>query len=249
MTDKPPLRILITGEHDEPAGSFPVALPGDGTRLEWHSLPVLRFEKLHADPDIVERLIRKPVEWIVFSSPRAVRFWSEVLLEHGYDFPTETQVACIGEKTAEVAGEDGFTPDFYPTEPGTEKFLEEFEELVANNPIKPTVFIPMAEGGRLTIRNRLRELGCEVTSMAIYRTLPREDLRQAFSEEELENTALVLFTSPSSVDAFTDVFRIPPQVKIASLGHYTARHLELKGFSDQRMLPAGDFQRIGEVLR
>jgi uroporphyrinogen-III synthase len=249
MTQHQTLRILITGEHDEPAAQLPQVLPEDGTRLEWFSLPVLQFDRLKVDPDLVERLVRKPVEWIIFTSPRSVRFWSEVLMDQGYDFPTETQVACIGEKTATVAGEDGFNPDFFPTEPGTEKFLEEFEDLISNNSIKPTVFIPMAEGGRLTIRNRLRELGCEVTTASLYRTSPRDDLRQALSESELEKTNLVLFTSPSSVDAFTKVFQIPAQVKIASLGHYTARHLELKGFSDQRMLPAGDFQRIGEVLR
>lgn len=240
------LRILITGEHDEPS-TFPRALPEDGTKLEWVSLPVLRFERMKVEAAFVDRLVHKPMEWIVFTSQRTVRFWSDLLMEHGFDFPVETQVACIGEKTAQVAAQEGFNADFFPSQPGTEFFLEEFEEVIGRN--RPSVFLPMAEGARLTIRNRLRDLGCEVQALPLYRTLPREDLRQAYDEKELEQTQLLLFTSPSSVDAFTNVFTIPPQVKIASLGHYTARHLEQKGFSDQRMLPYGDFQRIGEVLR
>jgi len=246
MSDRKTVRILITGEHDEPA-SFPKSLPEDGRELEWISLPVLRFERLPVAPELVERLVHKPMEWIVFTSQRAVRFWSDCLMEHGFDFPVETQVACIGEKTAQVATQEGFTPDFIPSQPGSEFFLEEFEEVIGRN--RPSVFLPMAEGARLTIRNRLRDLGCEVKSLPLYRTLPREDLRQAFDEKQLQQTQCLLFTSPSSVDAFTNVFTIPPKVIIASLGYYTARHLEQKGFSDQRMLPAGDFQRIGEVLR
>ena len=246
MTEPKTVRILITGEHDDPT-SFPKSLAEDGTRLEWISLPVLRFERLPVDAETVERLVAKPMEWVVFTSQRTVRFWSDCLMEHGFDFPAETQVACIGEKTAQVASMEGFTPDFFPSEPGTECFLEEFESMIGRN--RPSVFLPMAEGARLTLRNRLRDLGCELQALPLYRTLPREDLRQAYDEKRLEQTQLVLFTSPSSVDAFTSVFSIPPQVKIASLGHYTARHLEQKGYSDQRMLPAGDFQRIGEVLK
>lgn len=242
-----PIRILITGEHDDLATRCPSKLP-TGEALEWVQLPVLQFERLKVDPDIVERLIQKPMDWILFTSQRSVQFWSEVLMENGVDFPLETQVACIGEQTAEVAGRDGFNADFYPTEPGTEAFLAEFQDLMSNSPIKPSVFIPMAEGGRTTIRDRLKELGCEVLSIPLYRSSPRKDLGVDLSEKELEKFNLILFTSPSSFDAFSRAFRVPGEVKIASLGRYTAAHLVNKGLSDQKQLPDGDFQRIGEVL-
>jgi uroporphyrinogen-III synthase len=114
--------------------------------------------------------------------------------------------------------------------------------------VKPSVFIPAAEGGRTGIRDRLRELGCEVISVPLYRTLPREDLARLLSRDQLEKAALILFTSPSSFDAFTRVFTVPSHVRVASVGRFTARHLQQKGFTDQRMLPEGDFGRIGEVL-
>lgn len=169
-------------------------------------------------------------------------------MEHGIDFPMETQVACIGARTAELANADGFTPDFYPTEPGSEKFLEEFEDLLSNNSVKPRVFLPTAEGGRPLIRERLKELGCEVISVPLYRTLPREDLAREVTQDELKASTLILFTSPSSVDAFTQFFRIPEGVKVGSIGRFTSEHLTKVGIREHQVLPQGDFERIGELL-
>jgi uroporphyrinogen-III synthase len=248
MTSHAPIRILVTGEYEDLDSRFPSELGHNGTALEWVPLAVLRFERLPVSSDVIKRLIENPVDWILFTSQRSIHFWAELLMETGMDFPLETQVACIGEKTAEVANRDGFTPDFYPTEPGSEKFLEEFEALLGNNSVKPKVFIPMAEGARTTIRDRLQELGCEVTTVPLYRTLPREDLSRHMSQTEVEKSRLILFTSPSSVDAFTSCFTIPEETIIASLGKFTADYLTQKGFRGHRVLPEGDFERIGELL-
>jgi uroporphyrinogen-III synthase len=248
MTSHPPIRILVTGEYEDLDSRFPSELGHNGNALEWVPLAVLRFERLAVNSEIVKELVENPVDWIFFTSQRSVQFWAEVLMEQGVDFPLETQVACIGEKTAEAANRDGFTPDFYPTEPGTEKFLEEFEDLLGNNSVKPRIFIPMAEGARTTIRDRLRELGCDVTTVPLYRTLPREDLSRDMSQAEVEKSHLILFTSPSSVDAFTNCFTIPDEMLIGSLGKFTADYLTQKGFRGHRVLPEGDFERIGELL-
>lgn len=241
------IRILVTGERDEASADFP-SKTSDGRALEWTSLPVLKFERLPVDANFVQELVSKPVDWILFTSPRAVTFWCEVCLENGIDFPLETQVGCIGESTADAAARDGFSPDFYPTEPGTEKFLEEFADLLSNNSVKPTIFIPAAEGGRPTLRERLTELGCKVIAIPLYRTLPREDLGKALPKADLEKFDVILFTSPSSFDAFTSAFSLPVGAKVAAIGQYTASHLKARGVAGNRCLPEGDFDRIGEVL-
>jgi len=248
MSSHSPIRIIVTGEHEDLDARFPSELGHRGMPLEWVSVPVLKFERLAVGEDVVRELVDNPVDWMIFTSQRSVKFWAEVLLEHGVDFPIQTQIACIGEKTAEVANQDGFTPDFYPTEPGTEKFLEEFEALVVTNSLKPRVFIPMAEAGRFKIRDHLRELGCEVRTLPLYRTLPREDISKFISQEEVSQSSMILFTSPSSVDAFVSQFSIPSDVRIGSIGKFTGDYLSKKGFSDYHLLPQGDFERIGEIL-
>ncbi len=233
-------RVIVTGDRDDWA-----PLESEGTRVQIQSLPVLRYERLPIAPDLLERwMSQKPVEWVVFTSPRAVRFWSETLLESGYELPVETRVACLGERTSEVAGADGYSVDFCPREPGTDGFLEEFEK--ANRPA--SVLIPAAEGGRAKLKERLRQLGYEVAWAPLYRTSARTDLASALSEQELQATDAVVFTSPSSVDAFLDQFTLPDSVQVLAIGGFTGRHLEDRGFVRPRLLPNGDFSRIGEVL-
>ncbi|NDC23911.1 MAG: uroporphyrinogen-III synthase, partial [Proteobacteria bacterium] len=240
-------KIIITGEHNDSGNRYP-ASDKDGNTLLWQEVPVLDFERLPIESSLLKSLAIKPFDWIIFTSVRAVRFWSEILLEEGVDFPVETQVACIGETTAHAAQMDGFTPDFFPTEPGSEKFLEEFEELLSNRTDKPRVLIPASIGGRTMISDRLRELGCEVERLSVYKTMPRQDIQSHLSQKDLEDAALVLFTSPSSVDAVSNLFDIQAPVKVGSMGSFTQEHLEKKGVSDVLILPEGDFQKVGEIL-
>ena len=237
-----PWKILVTGEPVDDADRFP--REAGGRELEWTRLPVLRFERLPVAPELMRTVVEKPFGWVILASPRAVRFWTETLLEHQVDFPLETQVACLGEKTADAAADDGFTPDFYPTEPGTETFLAEFEDLLAQRAEKPSILMPVAEGGRPTIRERLVELGCEVTVVPLYRTLPVEERPAA----AVAGHDALVFTSPSSVDAFLRHFEIPSGVRVVSLGRYTGEHLVRRGVAGARLLPHGDFRRIGDVL-
>jgi uroporphyrinogen-III synthase len=107
----------------------------------------------------------------------------------------------------------------------------------------------MAEGGRMTLKNRLRERGCEVTVVQLYRTVFRKDLYQELSKQDFEKIDCVIFTSPSSVDAFLDFFSLHANIRIGAIGSYTDHHLRQLGFNDSKILPQGDFSRIEEILR
>lgn len=242
------IRIVVTGEYEDLDSRFPVELGHLGKPLEWLPIKVLNFEKLPVDTEALKSRLEKAPDWILFTSQRSVRFWSELLMEAGIDFPIETQVACIGEKTAEAANQDGFTPDFYPTEPGTEKFLEEFSDLISNNSIKPTVLIPMAEGGRTLVAEKLSEWGCEVEILPLYRTTARDDIARDMTQEDLALSTLILFTSPTSVDAFLKAFSIPEGVKVAAIGKFTSDHLNQIGIKEHSILPGSNFERVGELL-
>lgn len=241
------LRILVTGERDDMESRCPQEWAGEGIPLEWTSLPVLEFRRLPIDPSLLQDLVSKPRNWIIFPSARAVTFWNEALLEAELDFPIETQVACVGYQTAEWASRDGYSADFYPSEPGTEGFLKEFEFLVATHEVKPSVVIPMALGGRTTLRDSLKAAGCDVLAVPLYETSPAKDLSERYSQHQVNGCAAIIFTSPSSVDAFRSCFQIPKNVKVASLGKFTSAYLTSLGL-DHKVLPSGDFQKIGEVL-
>lgn len=234
MVGKVP-KILVTGEHDERAPEG----------VEWVCVPVLRFERLTVAAPLIAEAVERPFGWIVFASPRAVTFWCETLLEHGVDLPIETQVACVGESTAAAAEEAGFSPDFYPTEPGSEAFLVEFEDLLSNTLEKPRVLIPQAEGGRPAIALRLKELGCDVTEVPLYKSIPRDDLGGL---DRLGDLSGLIFTSPSSAEALLARFTPPAGVQWIAIGQYTRDFLAGRGAKDVRLLPGGEFSRVREVL-
>lgn len=240
-------KIIVTGEHNDSGNRYPSS-DLKGNTLLWQEVPVLNFDRLPVDSAFFSSMSAQPFDWVIFTSVRAVRFWSELLLEHSVDFPIETQVACIGETTAHAAEMDGYTPDFFPTEPGSEMFLAEFEELLSNRSEKPRVLVPAALGGRTTISDRLRRLGCEVQRLSIYKTSPRSDIGAHLTQKDLDEAALVLFTSPSSVDAVSSLFSLHSKVRVGSMGTFTREHLMTKGIAHAVLLPEGDFQKVGEIL-
>ncbi len=233
--------VIVTGDRDDWTS---LASGSEASRIVWKSVPVLQYERLSIKPELLERLSHKPSDWIIYTSPRAVRFWSETLMENGYDLPVETRVACLGKRTAEVAAEDGFTVDFCPAEPGTDGFLEGFERIVTWG----SVLIPAAEGGRTKLKDRLSRLGFEVTWVPLYRTVPRTDVGQFLTTHDLAKADAIVFTSPSSVDALLDQFQLPDSLRVLAIGGFTGRHLEDRGFVRPSLLPNGDFSRITEIL-
>ncbi len=239
-------RILITGDKQDLASRLPKQ--SAHTSLEWIPVPVLQFEAIPVSKMALSRLSEVPVDWIIFTSPRAVRFWSQALLNEGYEMHTDTKVACIGERTALAADTDGFTPDFFPLLPGTEEFLAEFELTLKAQRRPATIIVPSAEKGRGDLQKSLLALGCQVLTLPVYRTKPIKNIQVPLTSEELADLDLLFFTSPSSVKAFTAQVPLPAGVPIGCLGTYTATHLKKMGVSSPRILPSADYERIGELL-
>ena len=242
-----PLKILVTGDRARSRDRSALPLQLDSRPVEWLEVPVLTFKPLPVAAETLQRLADQPADWIFFTSPRAVRFWGEAWMEMGNDFPTATQVACIGDVTAEAASQDGFTADFCPSEPGSEKFLEEFEAVLADMNQKPRIVIPMAQGGWLTIAQRLSELGCAVEVIPLYRSEPRADVGMSLTQKEVAAVDGFLFTSPSSVEAFLSHFQVGPRAKVFAIGSYTESALVKHGLGQVKKIPGSDINRIKEV--
>ncbi len=241
-----PVKILVTGERNKE--KLPATLGEGRPAIEWTELPVLDFEAIPLPDDTLEALATNPVDWILFTSVRGVRFWGEAWISAGQDFPTETRVACIGETTAVAATQDGFDADFVPSVPGSETFLAEFEELLSTVGRKPRIVIPMAEGGRTKIAERLKQLGCLVQVIPLYRTCAK-DLTNALTPETIDSLNGLLFTSPSSVEAFLSYFTVPPTAQVFAIGSFTEHSLLEHGLAQAKVIPGGDLSRIGEVFK
>lgn len=248
LANAPDIGVLVTGDHEDWLATAPERLAGSERTLRWESVEVLQFERLPLAADLLERVATAPFDWIVFASRRAVRFFAETLAEKGLTLPLETQVACIGERTAQAADTDGFTPDFFPVDPGSEGFLREFEELLLNRSDRPTVFLPIAEGGRLAVAQKLREFGCTVTVAPLYRTTPHADLPARLAKIDWSRLDAILFTSPSSVEAVLGTQKLPERLQVFALGAYTAERVKAHGVPVAGLLREGQMDALRAVL-
>ncbi len=225
----PKKQVYVTGQHEG-------WIPPEG--VEFNFLDVLEFKSIPVPEEKWKLVTEKPFDWIVFTSPRAVRFWTEGLLSQGLDFPIETRVACIGEKTAEAAQMDGYSPDFYPSEPGSETFVLEFKALLKASE-KTRVLIPGSSIARPLLKEELKQSGCEVESIAVYETVAKEDLKTNLDVTKLENAHLFLFTSPSSVEAVCTAVTLPLSTKVGAIGSFTKESLLKRGFENVQVFKEG----------
>ena len=241
------MKIVVTGTHEEWIAEAPTRTSG-GRPIAWSSAEVLAYERLPLDKTLLQRVADTPFEWILFTSRRAVEYFAAALREAHLVLPIETQVACIGERTAQEASDVGFTPDFYPTTPGSEAFLAEFQEILVLQQTRPTVIIPAAEGGRMLIPQQLREWGCAVTMAPLYRSQPRTDAAMQLSKAGIADAAAVLFTSPSSVNAVLDTTALPPNVANFAIGTFTQAALEKRGLAVAATVEAGALHSLLPAL-
>ncbi|MEZ4751622.1 MAG: uroporphyrinogen-III synthase [Bdellovibrionota bacterium] len=234
-----PLKILVTGEEtlrtrlSTHVGKRP---------LEWTILPVLEFERLPVPEPVFESL--GDYDWLVFTSPRAVHFWSEALLEAGTEMGPEARIACMGPRTAEVAAADGYTPDFVPTTPGTEGFVEEFTALDLRG---RKVLVPQPETGRGELCDPLAAKGALVTTIPLYRTSTRKEVRWT-APTPISAMDYFVFTSPSSVRAVVSQFKLDRKRPVACLGEYTAAALRGEGFANPHCLSGAKFESIKDWI-
>lgn len=221
----PKKQVFVTGQHDgwvAPEG------------VEYRFLEVLEFVPLPVPPSLFSELTEKPFDWIIFTSPRAVQFWTHALVSEGLDFPFETRVACIGEKTAEAAEMDGYTPDFYPRDAGTEGFVSEFKTFLKDK-TNVRILLPGSHIARPLLQEELNRLGANVTAIATYETRAKENLVQAIDLEALKKADLFLFTSPSSVEAVCSKIKLPENLKVAAIGNFTKESLLKRGFQNVQL--------------
>jgi uroporphyrinogen-III synthase len=139
-------------------------------------------------------LLRRPYDWVVFSSVNAV----EAVLRRLPDVRAfgPARIAAIGPGTAAALLAARLVPDLVPKRSVAEGLLEEFPAAPAGG----RVLLPHAVAGRAVLPEGLASAGWEVDVVAGYQTVrvPMTD-----ADREAAKTAdAVCFASASSVTAF-----------------------------------------------
>jgi uroporphyrinogen-III synthase len=233
-------RVLVTRPREQ-SGPLVDALRALGAE------PVLYPSiALAAPPDwsaLDAALAGPPADWVVFTSPSAVRFTTARADATGARARLEApHVAAVGAETARAARAAGLRVDVVPTE--HDQRQEGLAAALAHLQPGTRVLFPQAVGGREHLRVALAARGCVVDVVAVSQTLPLPDF------PPLPAFDAAAFASPSALRAFCGRWGIDvlANVAVAVIGPTTAEAARALGLRVDAMPETPSMPALARAL-
>ena len=157
-------------------------------------------------------------DWIFFSSKNAVDFFfkQNPKLQN-------VKFGCISKQTAMELRQHDKRADFIGQSTDTKLIGKQFSALAGN----AKVLFPIAKESMQSVQNQLTKKENAI-NLPVYQTL-----KHAVSIDAQTN--IVVFTSPSNVDAFFEKNKWNPTLKAVAMGEATGKALERKGVKKYEM--------------
>ncbi len=206
---KLPSTVFITRDLDENS-YLARALKKHNIEIEDRSLI-----KIYPTINVLDSFILKRADWIFFNSKNAI--------EHFFNLKPfilkKTKIAVLGRGSESTLRKFGRVADFSGDDLGisTDEIAQEFAKLVDGQ----TVLIPRAKGSLQSIQKALTA-DTKVIDMPIYETVLDEKVDKS-------NAEVLIFTSPSNVEAYFKENLAEPDQKIICIGYSTAKLIEEMG--------------------
>ena len=208
---KMPGHVFITRDIDE-SSYFHRAMAKHGINVEGRSLirifPIIN--KL--DPFIL-----KYVDWIFFTSKNGI----ENFFKLEPRLSKRTKLAVIGRGSEETLRQYGHAPDFSGEQLGIN--MQEIADRFAAISAGKTVLIPRAKDSLETIQKALRA-DTKVINLPVYQTRIETNVSKS-------NADVLIFTSPSNVEAYFADNLVDPGQRIICIGHSTGKKIEELGLT------------------
>ncbi len=173
-------------------------------------------------------------DWIVFASRQAVA----AVIERVSVRPPAIKVAAVGQATAQVLGQRGWTVDLVPDDANAAGLVAAFEARLLQDRSAPRILFPASSRALPTIAAGLSQLGAEVVQVEAYRTEPASlNVDECRSWIARDGIAAVTFASPSAVIELErslgkqDFDRLLTTAAAVAIGPTTARELADRGRS------------------
>ncbi len=180
--------------------------------LQKHNIEVEAVSFIRTVPIItkLDDFILKNADWIFFSSKNAVEYFFklEPIL------PKAVKYGVIGNGTAEALRKAGHVADFAGSGIETDVIAIKFAELANGT----TVIFPAAENSLKSIQKGLSP-DTKIIELPIYQTVPVNNIETCCED-------VLIFTSPSNVEAYFAINLLEPGQKVIAIGHSTGKKLE-----------------------
>lgn len=176
--------------------------------------------------------ILKRVDWIFFASRNAIDYFFKL----NPLIPKKTKIAVMGRGSASQLREHGRQPDFVGTASDTPGVAQQFSQVAAGQ----TVLFPAAKDSLRGIQRRLGS-DIKIIDLPIYETAAKENA-------DASGADVLVFTSPSNVEAYLGPYLIDAHQKVIAIGKSTGQKLEEYGITDYLMPYAPDEVGLAEKV-
>lgn len=179
-------------------------------------------------------------DWIVFASRHAVA----AVTRHLPSRPADLRVAAVGQATAQVLAQRGWTADLVPEEANAAALVAALATRLAgpggipSGAPGPKVLFPASSRALPTIAAGLTQLGAQVVQVEAYQTDSATlDVNECRSWIAREAVGAVTFASPSAVVELENALgkaefeQLAAQAAVVAIGPTTARELIGRGHS------------------
>lgn len=163
--------------------------------------------------------------WIFFSSKHAVKHFFDQKPEVG-----GAKLAAVGKGTSDMLRRYGKKADFIGYSTDTRLTGKQFAAAVGSS----LVLFPQAKESLRTIQQQFRQ--GQVIDLIVYETLKK-------NQEPVAHADIIVFTSPSNVEAFFETNKLAPDQKVVAMGDATGN--ALKKFSAARYKMPASFDDVG----
>jgi uroporphyrinogen III methyltransferase/synthase len=161
-------------------------------------------------------------DWLVFTSRYAVRFFFDALKEQQVDIRAlaNVKIAAVGQTTATTLAGYHLYPDMLPAIASAEGLARCFEETGIKN---QRILLPHSAKALPFLPDALQKMGNRIIDFPIYDNVVNGEI----AKTDLSRFRKIIFTSPSCVDAFEQLYgSIPKGIPLIAKGKTTEERLK-----------------------
>ncbi len=198
-----------------------------------YNFPLIEITAARTNIRRIESILREMAsfDWVVFTSSNGVNNFFYWLKELGLPNKNLSQkFAVIGKASGKALEEHGFTPEYISESKDSVEFANELAGLF--NDKQQNILVPTGNLASNHVQQVLNK-NHKITSLVVYHThqvnKPNAELR---SRVESDSYDLILFLSPSAVDAFLSQVDNPIRIarlKSAAIGKTTQKAMNERG--------------------
>jgi hydroxymethylbilane synthase len=204
---KRPSKVFISreiGEHSY----FRKALEKNKIEIEGRSL-IRTFPIVN----ILDPFYLKNIDWIFFSSRNAVEYFFKLKPA----LSKKMKFGVVGRGSEDALRKFGELADYVGESGDIKEVADDFAALVGGQ----TVLFPRAQDSLLSIQKSLKE-DTKIVDLPIYETVVEDDIDRTSAE-------VLIFTSPSNVDAYFADNLLEPGQQVIAIGNSTGKKFDEMG--------------------